>query len=257
MLAELHNKISQVGTNLSDRMEDQLTGNFFGTLRYLPFQLGLGPVLLKTRFLLPAMTETFQKTISAVKDYHVHYQFWKWLGNGEIDLLIETDNALIGIEVKYLSGISTDDGVDFSTDYNQENSEHQLYRYAQYLHEYQTNKKKFLLFLAEATMQVAVEQDISSRKLLDRFDSVAFGSFSWQDNLQTLQEINEYSLEAWQKLIVIDLQALLIKKGFEQFEGISNGIRDDLITSAAFVFKEVHSSRDTVVREELHYEFRE
>jgi|GEM_PF-4181867 len=34
MLAEIHNKISGTGSNLSDRLEDQLTGDFFGTLRY-------------------------------------------------------------------------------------------------------------------------------------------------------------------------------------------------------------------------------
>ena len=29
MLAEIHNKISQSGSNLSERLEDKLTGDFF------------------------------------------------------------------------------------------------------------------------------------------------------------------------------------------------------------------------------------
>jgi hypothetical protein len=33
------------GSNLSDRLEDKLTGDVFGALRYLPFSSGLKPVL--------------------------------------------------------------------------------------------------------------------------------------------------------------------------------------------------------------------
>ena len=40
MIAEIHGKISSSGSNLSDRMEDKLTGNFFGNLRYLPYEKG-------------------------------------------------------------------------------------------------------------------------------------------------------------------------------------------------------------------------
>jgi len=50
VLAEIKGKISQTGSNLSDRLEDKLTGDFFGTIRYLPFEIGLGPVLSKVRF---------------------------------------------------------------------------------------------------------------------------------------------------------------------------------------------------------------
>ncbi|MER2107241.1 MAG: hypothetical protein ABS949_09905 [Solibacillus sp.] len=45
ILAEIHGKISSLGTNLSEQMEDNLTGNLFGTLRYLLFEHGLGSLL--------------------------------------------------------------------------------------------------------------------------------------------------------------------------------------------------------------------
>lgn len=45
MIAEIHGKISATGSNLSDRLEDKLTGDIFGSLRYLPFELGIGPIL--------------------------------------------------------------------------------------------------------------------------------------------------------------------------------------------------------------------
>ena len=38
LIAEIYNKISKDGRNLSDRLEDQLTGDFFGTLRYMSFK---------------------------------------------------------------------------------------------------------------------------------------------------------------------------------------------------------------------------
>ncbi|MFU1797790.1 hypothetical protein ACM1RC_28260 [Paenibacillus azoreducens] len=33
MIAEIHSKISSSGSNLSNRLEDQLTGDFFGDIR--------------------------------------------------------------------------------------------------------------------------------------------------------------------------------------------------------------------------------
>jgi hypothetical protein len=50
LLAEIHNKIAANGSNLTDRLEDKLTGDFFGTLRYLPFEIGMKSVLSSVRF---------------------------------------------------------------------------------------------------------------------------------------------------------------------------------------------------------------
>ncbi|TET41771.1 MAG: hypothetical protein E3J66_04840, partial [Dehalococcoidia bacterium] len=44
-LAEIHGKISETGTNLSERMEDLLTSDIFGCMRYLPTQKALIPFL--------------------------------------------------------------------------------------------------------------------------------------------------------------------------------------------------------------------
>ena len=40
MIAEIRGKISHTSSNLTERLEDHLTGNVFGSLRYLPFSLG-------------------------------------------------------------------------------------------------------------------------------------------------------------------------------------------------------------------------
>lgn len=52
LLAEIHGKISSDGSNLSERLEDQLTANVFGTSRYLPFHKGIKPILSKAVFFL-------------------------------------------------------------------------------------------------------------------------------------------------------------------------------------------------------------
>lgn len=51
MIAELRGKISSTGTNLSEKLEDELTGNIFGLLRYIPFSGGLKPLLLSSHHL--------------------------------------------------------------------------------------------------------------------------------------------------------------------------------------------------------------
>ncbi|MEK4246582.1 hypothetical protein MKZ20_14770 [Psychrobacillus sp. FSL K6-2684] len=42
MIAEIRGKISRSGSNLTERLEDNLTGNVFGALRYLPYERGNG-----------------------------------------------------------------------------------------------------------------------------------------------------------------------------------------------------------------------
>lgn len=45
MVEEFYGKISRSGSNLSDSLEDKLTGDFFGALRYMDFCDGLQPIL--------------------------------------------------------------------------------------------------------------------------------------------------------------------------------------------------------------------
>lgn len=45
MIAEIKGKLWQTGHNLNESLEDNLTGNFFGALRYIPFDLALRKIL--------------------------------------------------------------------------------------------------------------------------------------------------------------------------------------------------------------------
>ncbi|WP_179863669.1 hypothetical protein [Bacillus toyonensis] len=49
MIAEIHGKISSDSSNLSERLEDKLTGDIFGSLRYLPYLKGLYQLLSGTK----------------------------------------------------------------------------------------------------------------------------------------------------------------------------------------------------------------
>ena len=45
MIAEIKGKVNRQNTNLTELREDELTGNFFGSMRYIPFNKGLKQVL--------------------------------------------------------------------------------------------------------------------------------------------------------------------------------------------------------------------
>lgn len=112
-IAEIHGKISETGTNLSERMEDLLTSNIFGCMRYLPAEKALVPFLnLGKSF--HGNTFTCPDNISAI-----HYAFWPWLVMPdripcEPDLVIGLeieDNSLylVMVEAKYYSGLSSEE----------------------------------------------------------------------------------------------------------------------------------------------------
>jgi len=72
-IAEIHGKISESGTNLSERMEDLLTSDIFGCMRYLPPQKALIPFLLTVT--------SFHGNILTIpsKVIRVYYSFWQRL----------------------------------------------------------------------------------------------------------------------------------------------------------------------------------
>lgn len=112
-IAEIHGKISEEGTNLSERMEDLLTADIFGCFRYLPPQKALIPFLNTARsfhghaFVLPA------------EIVGVHYSFWPWVKlhgctpcEPDVVVGIETEGRhlhLVFVEAKYRSGLSSEE----------------------------------------------------------------------------------------------------------------------------------------------------
>lgn len=226
MKAELHNKISSTGSNLNDRLEDQLTGDVFGTLTYLPFEEGLLKILLRTQEI---------KDISIYLD-NMNWQntkiiFWKKFDDGEPDVLLVSEKTVILIEIKYKSGLSSDDGADFSEeDFDTKKewandthySSHQLSRESLILMKnYPEKTNKLIIFVADEITCSYVYPDTVKRKIINPY--VYFGYLSWQNVLETL--IDNYVENSYlYRNAISDIINLLTKKGFERFKSFDNPI---------------------------------
>lgn len=221
MVEEFYGKISRSGSNLSDSLEDKLTGDFFGTLRYMDFCDGLQPILCGALRKSEKQQAESQAAIQLIGNANCtnikdeeHIKFWPKHDLGELDVLLEFDNCYIGIEVKFQSGLSSDD---------------QLIREANILCDLPKDKKKILLFIAKHESCISVyrkyKKDISKQ-------GVHFVFASWEDILQSMKDIlnggkgNNYTFG--QKLMISDLIRLLTRKDFETFLSMTNGIADKL-----------------------------
>ncbi len=117
-IAELHGKLAPDKPNgVHDRMEDLLTSDVFGTMKYTGWQHGFLDWLLLAE---PAPIEPAPPPISTYlvpeRTTQVGYRFWPTLRNkreADVGLLFcfeERDPLLILIEAKYKSGTSDWDG---------------------------------------------------------------------------------------------------------------------------------------------------
>ena len=193
MIAEIYHKFS---TDL----EDVLTGDFFGAMRYMPFNRGLNQI-----FKNYAVSEDPQVThiLSNAADDDFNFEFWKRAENGlvEIDGLIPLTSVGIGIEVKYRSGLSGGD---------------QLEKEAQVLDEWCNGKEKLLILIGEAEEAKAIYIENKDKRV---FRDVHLAYLSWQDILLGLDQVLISS--SYEKKMIEDLKTLLREKGFVSFEGFS------------------------------------
>lgn len=193
MIAEIYHKFS---TDL----EDVLTGDFFGAMRYMPFNRGLNQI-----FKNYAVSEDPQVThiLSNAADDDFNFEFWKRLENGlvEIDGFIPLTSVGIGIEVKYRSGLSGGD---------------QLEKEAQVLDEWCNGKEKLLILIGEAEEAKAIYIENKDKRV---FRDVHLAYLSWQDILLGLDQVLISS--SYEKKMIEDLKTLLREKGFVSFEGFS------------------------------------
>lgn len=193
MIAEIYHKFS---TDL----EDVLTGDFFGVMRYMPFNRGLNQI-----FKNYAVSEDPQVThiLSNAADDDFNFEFWKRSENGlvEIDGFIPLTSVGIGIEVKYRSGLSGGD---------------QLEKEAQVLDEWCNGKEKLLILIGEAEEAKAIYIENKDKQV---FRDVHLAYLSWQDILLGLDQVLISS--SYEKKMIEDLKTLLREKGFVSFEGFS------------------------------------
>lgn len=256
MLAEIKGKVSRTGSNLSERLEDNLTGNVFGALRYIPFIYGLGKVLANTVQELPD-TVNLPDINSCIDRIKAQYwadviEFWPYDKEGELDVLLTFEDTMIGIEVKYLSGLSS---VDETGVIPTELSKHQLARESRIISRNGNQKNKILLFIADRQMCNDVMKHIEKSSIAS---DVTLGFVSWQDFLHELKQLN--GLNQFQQIIIQDLIELLMKKGFEDFIDMKVNNASFVNSNEYFNFVisdqvEINFTTKPLINEELYYEF--
>lgn len=263
LIAEIKGKISSTGSNLSERLEDKLTGDLFGSIRYIPFNKAAKSILLKTKVL----KGDFSDIIEIINRLSVGYwdrniQFWPYDSLGELDVLLEFEEIVIGIEVKLYSGLSSDDGVDNSAyDYMSESS-HQLSRESRILKRKVTgtNKPALLIFIAPEYTCYPVCKEAYDRNIIE--EGVVLGYLPWEEILVTLEKVfGTEELNKYEELVIKDLITLLKRKGLERFRSFDFDC-PNIDSGLYFVFngkKDIEidfAFNQGVVMEEGYYEFK-
>lgn len=237
MIAELHGKISSRGTNLRETLEDNLTGNFFGSLRYVPFSKGIKKVLLQV-----IKENNFDQY--ETEEWSERIEFWPYHNEGEVDLVINLNLVTIAIEVKYNSGLSSDDEV-VNGDKNSEKSRNQLARESRIVKELaeENGTKPILLFIAKENDGKEIVSNIEKRNIIEKGVTLKF--ISWEDICLITEAIyKNVELNYFEKLVIEDIYKLLVKKGFNSFKGFKNLDNDKIVDKNKFYLFEASKKYD-------------
>ena len=186
MIAEIENKES-------NNSEDELTGNFFGNLRYISFNKGLKQVLKNC--------VGSQRLKDVIDNIHAEkwddkVVFWGRYTEGEPDVLLEFNNAVIVIEVKFNSDLSSSD---------------QLDKYLKLLDNRAGDREKILILLAR---EGAARNIYNKHMETGAADNALIGYLSWQ---KALDALNIKDLCPFESVIINDVKKLLEIKGFGDF----------------------------------------
>lgn len=222
MIAELNGKISSRETNLTETLEDNLTGNFFGSLRYIPFSKGIKKILIEA-----IGEEYFDK--DEVEEWAEKIEFWPYHKDGELDAVIDLNLVTIGVEVKYNSGLSSDDEV-LNEGEKIEKSNNQLARESRIIKELAEfkEKKPVLLFIAKESKVNNIVKNILERGILE--NNVIFKYISWEDICTIVKQLYKSTeLNYFERIIIDDIYRLLVKKGFDSFKSFESVINSESI----------------------------
>ena len=245
MIAEIKGKLNDSRLSEAERLEDELTGNFFGCLRYIPFSKGLKHIL---KSIYPPKLAWISDVIN-IEKWFENTRFWDNKNQeGEPDILLEFDNVVILIEVKYNSGLSSPD---------------QLEKYGELLHRISAGREKILILLAQEREASTIYNSNITDKERSLINDVLFGYMTWQkiyDTLKTLETV--CALNQFEQVIINDLINLLNKKGFEGFRSFDiGGLVADSSINWLFDYNTVDTksfsfSCEQKVERGLYYEFR-
>lgn len=232
MIAELHGKISSRGTNLRETLEDNLTGNVFGSLRYIPFSKGIKKILLET-----IEEKYFNK--NELEEWAERIEFWPYHKDGELDLIISLDLVTIAIEVKYNSGLSSDDDIS-NEEGSKKRSKNQLSRESRVIKEFAEARRTapILLFVAREDKGEEIINNIMDRNIIE--DGVILKFISWENICASIENLyKSVGLSYFEKIVIEDIYKLLVKKGFNRFKDFKGNIDSKtVIKDQYYIFKD-------------------
>ena len=252
MISEIRGKLDF--TSEISKSEDKLTGSFFGGMRYLPYSKGLALLLEELNFYREEDSFLYKELILDQTEEFIgnHLEFWRMDKYGELDVEIDLDYLYIGVEVKYLSGLSSED---------------QLERELKIIDEKRGSKEGLLIFLAPNSLigdALKSIDEISEDNLLKK---VGFAYLSWESVYEKLAQKNqEYT--PYESRIVDDILELLKYRGFEKFKSFQLGKYFKEISNNYFQFlenyelkldygfKDLEDKDFIYILEEEYYEFR-
>lgn len=235
VIAEIHGKISSKGTNLHERLEDNLTSDVFGALRYMSFNKGMKSILNKVL--------GDDLLCDDIEEWANYFEFWPYHLEGELDCLLNLPSATIGIEVKYTSGLSSED---------------QLKRESNIINEFakENGNKGVLIFIANESYCREVYEYTKRGKQLN--ENVEFKYISWEDILEIIIKIQKSNkLNGFEHIILSDIEMLLKRKGFEKFKEFNKDVNVDKDKYYEFNCRNNNFKWDAInIRGEEYYEFR-
>ncbi|ACB86081.1 hypothetical protein [Natranaerobius thermophilus] len=233
MLAEIKGKLDKRGSDIHERSEDKLTGDFFGSLRYLSFPKAMKQILTEMQILKKEANDIGRILESIDIEYWDDcIKFWYYHDEvGELDVLLSFEHLQIGIEVKYLSGLSSDDDISNDNEDHEEISINQLARQSRILNSIKDSEQSaLLLFIAPEPYHYSTVEEVIQRNILR--EGVSIASLSWENINQTIKallisdELNEF-----ERLILTDINLLLEGRGlnrFRNFEFEANTVEESM-----------------------------
>lgn len=220
MIAEIYGKISRSGSNLSERLEYKLTGDIFGALRYLPAEMFLLPFIRKAYWINPNTHK--YKTLKFDSSSEPEVVFWPSnYPNIEPDVEITgTETGLkvkIFIEVKYKSGLSSDDKP--GEEILPTESNNQLFRQIRVLDNDVECHKKILIFLTEDGSYPKEIMDRVSKLIENRkMSSTRLYWLSWNETTSLAAKLLSRELSIFERRIIKNIKQLCIRKGFKRYK---------------------------------------
>ncbi len=204
--------IEEIYKKIFHNEEDELTGDFFGILKYIPFQEGLGKILVdnlkdEKRNILKRIEKP--KYYFWNKDTNNNRKYINAIDNTEPDLLIvdEKNKIVILIEVKYNSGPS--DSAEIT----------QVEREKNFLKANFSVKDKY------DTIFVYIAKEKLCNILKQKYKKDEIYIISWSNILETINGIKKEKNKPFINEIFEDIYKFLKVKNFEKFKGFTNNIK--------------------------------